>query len=440
MAKRKFQPMLPVVALTLCIAAATTGCGDSASSSADHEAVPVQLMKLASISAAGLSGKIIPDQEVKIVAKSSGKVVSVPVEEGAKVKQGDVLVQLETDDLAQQLKQAEAAVVAAEAKLSDTRAGARTQEIQGLKSALVAAEAAYDQATAAAESAKAALELSTAMYNQLRNLYDMSASVSEEDFKKGTYEFEKAKAGYDQASASQKAAAAQVAAAKAKLELAQAGPTDNTLRALEADVERLKAAYELASHSLSNATITAPMDGIIVKKAIAPGEMAQPGVQLFSLVNMDQVQVELSVPDTQITGVKTGMQVEVSVQNIQGRTYPGTVTYVSPVSNANSNTFPVKVKVDNPDGELLAGMIAEVRLNDMGQAGFELPKSAIVEKDGKQFVYKVSGGAAHAVEVQTEEKNKDWVYVGPNDNLAGNPQIVVKPGEAIAEGVPVKAE
>ncbi|WP_254636281.1 efflux RND transporter periplasmic adaptor subunit, partial [Lysinibacillus sp. GbtcB16] len=72
---------------------------------------------------------------------------------------------------------------------------------------------------------------------------------------------------------------------------------------------------------MSNATLTAPIDGVIVKKSISEGELAQPGVQLLSLVNMDQVQVELSVEDSQITQVKAGSQVNVTVQNLPGQTF-----------------------------------------------------------------------------------------------------------------------
>lgn len=69
------------------------------------------------------------------------------------------------------------------------------------------------------------------------------------------------------------------------------------------------------------------------------GELAQPGVQILSLVNMDQVQVELSVSDSQISQVKAGMQVDVAIQNLPNQTFKGEIFFVSPVANANSNTF-----------------------------------------------------------------------------------------------------
>jgi HlyD family secretion protein len=438
MNKRK-QLIVPAV-LMLVAAAVLPGCGASVAGQTNGTNVPVQLIKIGQPVTAGLSGKIIPDQDIQIVSKLSGKVAAVNVQEGSKVKKGDVLVQLETDDLAQQVKQAESSAVAAEAKLADTQAGARVQEIQGLESAVNAAQGAYQQATAAMEQAKAGLDLSTSTYNRLRNMFDSSSGLTQEDLDKGTLDYEKAKAGYEQTQAAQKAAEAQVQGASAKLEMAKVGPTDNTIKALQADMTRLNAGLELANNGLNNATIAAPIDGIIVKKSISPGELAQPGISILTLVNMDLVQVELSVPDSQITQVKVGMPVDVKVQNLPDKSFKGEVAFVSPVSNPDSNTFPVKVKVDNNGGLLFAGMMAVVNMNAAQQSRLEVPKSAIIKKDQKEYLFTSENNTAHLVEVKTEEKNQDWLYVLPNDKIKANQQIIVNPTDKIAEGTQVKAE
>ncbi|ALS20424.1 efflux RND transporter periplasmic adaptor subunit [Paenibacillus naphthalenovorans] len=438
--KKIHKWLIPTV-LTTVFVGILPGCSDTSDASgANPASVPVKVIKLGQFTDPGLSGKIIPDQDIKIVSKVSGKVAGVNVQEGDKVKKGDVLVQLETDDLLQQVRQAQSGVAAAEAKLADTQAGARTQEIQGLESAVKMAQGAYEQATAALQQASAALDLSTKTYNRLRNMFDSSSSVTQEELDKGTLDYEKAKAGYEQAQAAQKSAAAQVEAAKAKLEQARIGPTDNTLKALQAEVDRLHAGLELANSSLNNATITAPIDGVVVKKSISPGEMAQAGVPIISLVNMDQVQVELSVADNQISKVNVGTPVQVKVQSIPDQLFQGTISFVSPVSNPNSNTFPVKVKVDNKDGLLFAGMVAEVHIDGAGDNRIEVPKSAIVKKENKEYLFIMDNDAARLVEVKTEEKNQDWVYVQPNDKLKGDRQIVVNPGDKLADGTKVKAQ
>ncbi|MFC5450545.1 efflux RND transporter periplasmic adaptor subunit [Paenibacillus aestuarii] len=428
-------------ALMLAVVIIVPGCGGKVTGQTNAAgAVSVQTIKLGQPVSAGLSGKIIPDQDIKVVSKVSGKVAQMNVQEGSKVKKGDVLAQIETGDFTQQVKQAESALQASQAKLVDTQQGARKQEIDGLQSAVSAAQGAYQQATATVDQAKAAFDLATSTYNRLRNAYDSNSGVTQEDLDKGTLDYEKAKAAYEQAQGAQKAAEAQLQGANSKLQLAKIGATDNTLKALQADVDRLQAGLDLANSNLSNATITAPIDGVIAKKSISEGELAQPGVQLLSLVNMDQVQVELSVEDSQISQVKVGTPVNVTVQNLPGQTFKGEIAFVSPVSNTNSNTFPVKVKVDNKDGQLFAGMVAEVKLNASQENRLEVPKSAIIKKDQKEYVYVDDNNTAHLVEVQTEEKNQDWVYVKANDKIKASQQIIVNPSDKLAEGTTVKAE
>lgn len=431
--------IVPAV-LVLAAIVILPGCGAQVSGEAGMTAVPVRVIKLGYPAVAGLNGKIIPDQSINIVSKASGKAAVVNVQEGSKVKKGDVLVQLETTELIQQVKQAEYASSAAQAKLADTQAGARKQEIAGLQSSVNGAQGSYEQATAAMEQAKAGLDLSTSTYNRLRNAFESSSSVTQEDMDKGKFDYEKAKAAYDQALGAQRAAEAQLQGAKAKLELTQSGPTDNTLKALQADVERLNASSDLANSGLSNATITAPIDGVIVKKSISPGELAQAGVQILSLVNMDQVQVELSVADSQITQVKEGMKVDVTIQNIPDKSFQGVISFVSPVASTNSNSFPVKVKVDNKDGLLFAGMVAEVKLEAAQMSRLEVPKSAVIKKDQKEYLFTTDTNTAHLVEVKTEEKNQDWLYVLPNDKIKANQQIIVNPADNLSEGTKVKAE
>ncbi|NQX66104.1 efflux RND transporter periplasmic adaptor subunit [Paenibacillus alba] len=436
----KLSKLIVPAVLMLAAVAILPGCGAKEAAESGTSAVPVQVIKLGQFSAAGLSGKVIPDQSINIVSKVSGKVAEVNVQEGSKVKKGDVLFQLETNELTQQVKQAESSSIAAQAKLADTQAGARTQEIEGLQSSINAARGAYEQTTAGLEQAKAALDLSTSTYNRIRNAFDSSSSVSQADLDKGTLDYEKAKASYEQAKGAQKTAQAQLQGAEAKLQLTKIGPTDNTLKALQADVDRLNASLELANSGLSNATITAPIDGIIVKKSISPGELAQAGVQMLSLVNMDQVQVELSVADSQISQVKEGMTVDVTIQNIPDKSFHGVIAFVSPVANTNSNSFPVKVKVDNKEGLLFAGMVAEVKLDAAQQSRVEVPKSAVVKKDQKEYLFTMDTNMAHLVEVKTEEKNQDWLYVQPNDKIKANQQIIVNPTANLTEGTKVKAE
>ncbi|GAB7386645.1 efflux RND transporter periplasmic adaptor subunit [Bacillaceae bacterium] len=382
-----------------------------------------------------IKGKVVPAQEVQVVSKIPGKVAAVNVSEGAKVKKGDELVKLEDDDYFLQFKQAESALAAAKAKLADVKTGTRYQEIQALEGAVEQALASVEQTKAAVEQAKSAYDFAQKHYSRMKNLFDHSA-VSQAELDQATLDLEKARTSYEQAQAQLKAMYGQLASAQAKLDLAKSGPTSHTIKALEADVSRLQHSLELAQHTLHNISVKAPIDGIVSKRNIEPGEMAQPGVPLLTLVKMDQVQIEVSVPQKQVNHVKNGATVEVRVDGIND-TFKGTVEFISPVSDPNNSTFPVKVKVDNAEGLLRAGMVAEISFIRSLDGYVEIPKSAIINKDNKTFVYKYENGVVHLVEVKTKEKNKDWVYVVRG--LQRNEQIVVYPSDALKDGSKVRA-
>ncbi|NEW06928.1 efflux RND transporter periplasmic adaptor subunit [Paenibacillus sp. SYP-B3998] len=417
-----------------------SGCGSTPTSAAQTQLPSVKVITLGSTGAAGASGKLAADQTVQVVSKIGGKIASVNVEEGAKVKKGDILLQIDTEDLTQQLDQAQAGLTASQAKLADIEAGARTQDIQAASAAVDQAKAGGNQAAAGVTQAKAAYDLVTKSYNHAKNFFDQG-DVSQDELDKVTLDYTKAQAAYETAVSQQQAANAQLSAAGAKLSLAKEGATANTLEQLKADVSAKQAALNLAQNAVKNAGIVSPIDGVIVKKNVNAGEMAQAGAALLTVVSMDQVKVEVSVPEAMVGSIKQGAKATVIVPSLPGKTFEGTITFVSPVSDTNNNTFPVKLTVSNADGALHGGAVASVAFGGTGgESRVEIPKAAVVQKDGKAIVYKLSGETVHLVELQTEEKNQDWVYLKGQADLKPNDKIVLNPGDKLSEGTKVHAE
>ncbi|MFC5446962.1 efflux RND transporter periplasmic adaptor subunit [Paenibacillus aestuarii] len=416
-----------------------SGCG-APSNAASTQLPSVKVITLGSTNAAGASGKLAADQTVQVVSKISGKVASVLVEEGAKVKKGDVLVQIDTEDLTEQLNQAQAGLAASQAKLADTEAGTRSQDLQAASASAGQAKAGVNQAAAGVAQAQASLDLVTKNYNHAKNAYDQG-DINQDDLDKATADYDKAKAAYDAAVSQQQSASAALSAAEAKLSLAKEGATANTLEQLKADVTAKQAALTLAQNAVKNAGVVSPIDGIIAKKSINAGEMAQAGAALLTVVSMDQVKVEVSVTEDMIGSIQQGAKAAVVVPSVPGKTFEGLVTFVSPVSDTNNNTFPVKLTVSNTDGSLHAGAVANVAFGGSdGVSRIEVPKAAIEQKDGKSIVFKLSGETVHPVELQTEEKNQDWVYIKGQSELKPNDKIVLNPGDKLADGTKVHAE
>lgn len=398
-----------IAAAVAAVSLITAGCSGTSSASTGESLPVVKTWKVANSQSATIAnGKITASEEIQVVSKVSGKAASVTVKEGSLVKQGDVLVKLEAMDYQQQINQAQAAVAGAQAKLRDTQAGTRSQQLQQLSSAL--------------EQAKASLKVSESNYNRMKALSD-SGALSQAELEKTSLDLEKARTGLEQA--------------QAQYDLAKAGPTSDAVAALQAEVSRMNSNLELAKNNYQNTVIQAPIAGIVAKRSIDPGEMAAAGSPLLVLVKMDEVKVEASVPQEQINNFKVGSTVDVKVGSLDGKLLKGTVEFVSPISDANSSSFPIKVKVNNQDGLLRAGMVAEIVLQEEASQGIKVPTSAVLEKDSKHYIYTVDKDVVHQVEVSVGNASGDWTTVAAG--VKENDQVVLNPTDTLAEGSKVIA-
>ena len=123
----------------------------------------------------------------------------------------------------------------------------------------------------------------------------------------------------------------------------------------QADIEAAKAALDMAQLNLSYTVVTAPCDGIASKKNIQIGQLIQPGQNLLSLVESDNVWVVANYKETQMNNIKDGMTVKIKVDAVSDITYSGVVTSISyatgaqysaiPVDNATGNFVKVKQRV-----------------------------------------------------------------------------------------------
>lgn len=393
-----------IVAASLISAA----CSDSSSPSTENLPV-VKTWKVASVQTGlTVTGKITASEEIQVVPKVSGRIASVAVQEGSVVNQGDVLVTLEASDYQDQINQAQAAIAGAQAKLRETQAGTRTQQLQ--------------QVAATVQQAEASFQVAQNNYNRMKSLFDAGA-LSQAELEKSSLELEKARTGLEQA--------------RAQYDLAEEGPTADTVAALQAEVSRLNATLDMAKNGYANTVITAPISGVIAKRNADPGEMAAAGSPLMVLVKMDEVKVEASVPQEQINQFAQGTVVDVRVASAGGKVWKGEVEFVSPVADANTSSFPVKIRLDNQDGSLRAGMIAEVSLEGTSAEGIKVPSSAVVTKDDKQYIFTVADDVVHQTEVSVSQMEGDWATV--TAGIHENDQLVINPTDALSEGSKVIA-
>jgi len=164
---------------------------------------------------------------------------------------------------------------------------------------------------------------------------------------------------------------------------------------MKSNYEQAKSALDLSKNNLDKCKLLAPVDGIVGRRNIEPG---QSSITLTSapieLVKIGTVLVKISVPENEINKIHAGQQADISVSALGGQSFIGKVTNVSPVAELMSRTYTVKITVDNPDHDLKPGMVCDVGMNLESTASMLVVPKKAVSKDsnGKTFVFVVNPG------------------------------------------------
>ncbi len=172
--------------------------------------------------------------------------------------------------------------------------------------------------------------------------------------------------------------------AQADLDRAEAGfaTAGSTLGSLEAQNQSRLDQLALSRSTLADATLRSPIDGVVARKTIDPGELVPPNVPVFSIVDVSELRVVFGVPDTRVNLVKLGAAVNVVAEALPGRTLAATVSKVAPTADAALRTYAVELTLPGTAG-LRPGMTATALLGDEARQDVPvLPLSAVVRNPG----------------------------------------------------------
>ncbi|MDI6711226.1 MAG: efflux RND transporter periplasmic adaptor subunit [Bacillota bacterium] len=293
--------------------------------------------------------------EVMASFKVGGKVERFFADEGDEVRKGQVIARLETDELQVKVSQAKAALEAAKAQLVKAEASV------GLQSGVTRSQ--VEEAEAAVEQARANLEVCEATWRRIQDLYNAGAVSAQER---------------DKAEAEYKAAKGKLAQAEAALEKARSGRlqvslSEDDVAAARAQVALAQAKYDEALVYLNNATLKAPLGGIVTLRPVEPGETVGAGTPVMRITDLKHTRVRVYVSESKIGRVRPGQKVKVTTEAHPGREFDGVVRWINPAGefatekavndqhDTDIRAFEVKVDVPNPDLELKTGMTAKVR-------------------------------------------------------------------------------
>ncbi len=391
------------VVLTLLVALGMAACGGrpAGSQTARSEVTPVKVRRVQKVSQPAriaASGSVEPDQTVKVAFQVAGKVARVLVEEGAAVRAGQLLAELDSTDYRFGADAAAAQTGMARAALDKAQTGARVQEV---------------------ERARAAYEQAADEYARLKKLYERK-SLAPSDFIKIEAHYLGAKAQYEEAR--EGARREDKAAAKAALEQAQAG-------------ERV------ARKRLDDTRLLAPLAGLVAHRMVEAGESIGAGMPAFVIIDLEPAKVRVGVPESDIRLVRVGQAATILAPALPGQSFEGRVEQVGVAAEPASRTYSVKIAVPNPRLMLKAGMIAEAQIrSDTRVEAKTLPGEAVVrDPQGATLVYvyfpKERRVYARRVEVGTVYGREVEIRGG----LAGDEQVVTGGQNRVREGALVEA-
>jgi HlyD family secretion protein len=262
------------------------------------------------------TGKVQPLTKVDIKSKASGIVKRLFVDYGDRVKEGQVLAELDKEQLEAAVREARANLLSAEAAWERNKIQADGPDLPFLKSALERARKLYADGL-----------IAPSVLDDADKAYQLGLNA-------------------------QTAAKSQAAVAKA-------------------EVEKAKAALEQHESDLRYATITSPMDGLVLSRDVEVGDavssilvLGSQATLIMSLGDVSEVYVLGKVDEADIGKVFLGQRARIVVESFKDKKFEGRVTKISPmgVEKDNVTTFEVRVSIHNPTGELKTNMTANAEI------------------------------------------------------------------------------
>jgi HlyD family secretion protein len=345
--------------------------------------------------------------EVSIAFKTAGRLIERNVDEGDKVKKGQVIARLDRDQLVAQresqsagresataqlaqaqtslewqkatlaadVEQKRADLASLEARFAEMKNGARPQEKLDAKGAVDAAAAEVERAQKDWQRAQVLYkddDISTAQYDQFRTHFDSAQAALNQAKEREALVL--AGPRVEQMNAQ----AALVERARATLKMSEANALEMKRREQElttrhAEIARATAGVALVDSQLSDTIAISPVDGVVLVKSADVGEVLAPGTTVVTVGDIDHPWLRGYINETILGRVKIGSQARITTDSYPGKVYPGRVTFIASEAEFTPKqiqtqqervklVYRIKIEADNPQHELKSNMPADAEI------------------------------------------------------------------------------
>lgn len=211
--------------------------------------------------------------------------------------------------------------------------------------------------------------------------------------------------------------------------------TQQAVDQLQAQLDATRTQY---ANVLENTQLRSPINGVVTARNYDPGDMTGNLPVLTVGQVVPTVKVMLNVSENDFAKVTRGLPVTVTFDAYGDRTFSGTVTRVYPTIDANTRTFQVEVKVNNPGGEIRPGMFARVGVDFGTQNNVVVPDRAVVKQtgSGNKYVYVYANGKVSYNRVQLGQRMDDAYEL--LEGVSDGDTVVISGQTRLADGVKVE--
>jgi RND family efflux transporter MFP subunit len=227
--------------------------------------------------------------------------------------------------------------------------------------------------------------------------------------------------------------------------------SENELRLLEAEVEvdaatlKQKRAEERRQQArVDRHTLRAPFSGVISERRTETGEWIEPGTPVITLIAVDDLRIEMRVPQEFYNRIDRNSRVRVTLDALPEREFEGVIDAIVPVSDASSRTFLIHVRIDAGDAVVTPGMSAHGQLRlSTGREGVVISRDAILRyPDGRVTVWVINPGSEPPTvaekRVTTGHSFNGLITI--REGLKADEVVVVRGNESLQEGQQVRIQ
>ncbi len=383
--------------------------------------VPVaveEIQNFANTETIKLPGTVIPWAITSLAAEIDGRVDKIHVNEGDFVKKDDFLIQLRTRPLELELELAKAEKKRIYNKLEELLAGTREE-------VLAASQASVRQT-------HARLRLTWNEYKRIKKLYEEGVlSVND----------------YDNAKALAEEARAQFDEKKSQWQEFKTGPRIEKIKQEKASLAAAEARILIIEDQIDRAGILAPFDGFVVKKDTEVGQWLEKGDPGLTMIAINPVKIEVNLPQFYFDRIQNKASATIILESRDSNEgdlkLQGEVVEKIYSGDQTSRTFPIRIKVDNPNAEIAMGMLVQVELQSSKKQPnrFYVPKDALVRTPNEVFIWIIRTGnngmlTAEKIQVKPGDQSNSMVAIDssePNAFKVGD-RVVVHGNERLRPG------